>query len=346
MGIEYNKELHIELLRDEIILTREELLRKYEAHNTFCDIVNEVHSTISLDELRKIAQNTIEKTLNIDTYVLMVWDSREKRFIITESRNMGDHDEAEAIKILENMNKLDIDKAEASDLVYVPLNEGRVILGALGIPADDYPAAARGNGEILRLAINQLSRAIENSVVYEEAKKGAITDEKTRLFNFRYLKERLNTELKRSLRYGHKLAVLMVDIDDFKGVNETYGHVKGDEVLMETASVLMRTCRDIDVVARFGGDEFTIVLPETGLLGARSLAERIRGNTKRHRYGTGHGFAASLSVSIGIAGYPDHGKHDAELVKLADRALLMAKSAGKDRVDIARPTASEEETSN
>lgn len=138
----------------------------------------------------------------------------------------------------------------------------------------------------------------------------------------------------------------MVDIDDFKGVNVTYGHIKGDEVLMETASVLVRTCRDIDVVAHFGGDEFTIVLPETGLLGARSLAESIWGNIKRHRYDTGHGFAASLSVSIGIAGYPDHGKHDAELVKLADRALLTAKSAGKDRVDIARPTASEEEPSN
>jgi diguanylate cyclase (GGDEF)-like protein len=335
MGIEYNKELHIELLRDEIILTREELLRKFKTHNTFCDIVNEVHSTLQLDELKKVAQNTIENLLKLDTYALLVWDYREKRFIITESRNMGEHDEAEAIKKLENINKLAADEAESSDLVYLPLNEGKVILGALCIPAGDYPSAARGNGEVLRLAVNQLSKAIENSVMYEDAKKRSITDDKTRLFNFGYLRERLDVELKRSSRYGHKLAVMMVDIDDFKAVNTTYGHVKGDEVLMETAGVLTRTCRDIDIIARFGGDEFTIIMPENDIPGARTLADRIRDGVKRHRFDTGHGFDASISVSIGIAAYPDNAKSTSELVRLADQALLRAKETGKDRTDIA-----------
>ncbi|MFA5867727.1 MAG: GGDEF domain-containing protein [Actinomycetota bacterium] len=308
--------------------------------------MNEVHSTIRLDELRKIAKNTIENMLKLDTYALMVWDSREKTFIIMESKNMGEHDEAEAIQKLESINKMNIDKAELSDHVYLPLNEGKVILGALCIPVDDYPSAARGNGEVLRLAVNQLTKAIENSVVYEEAKRRAITDEKTRLFNFKYLTERLDNEIKRSSRHRHKLAVLMVDIDDFKTINDTYGHVKGDEVLAETADVLTRTCRDIDIIARFGGDEFTIIMPENSLVGARALAERIRDKIRRYRFDTGHGFDASITVSVGIAGYPEHGKHTAKLVKRADQALLEAKVAGKDRISVAVISAEDEDELN
>ncbi len=339
MSIEYNKDLHIELLRDEIILTREELLRKYETHNTFCDIVNEVHSTIRLDELREIARSTIEKMLKLKTYALMVWDSREKHFIIMGSRNMGKHDEAEALEKLESINKLDIDHAELADHMYLPLNEGTVILGALCIPNADYPSAARGNGEILRLAVNQLTRAIENSVIYEEAKKRAITDEKTRVYNFRYFSERLDVEIKRSSRYEHKLAILMVDIDDFKTINDTYGHVKGDEVLLETAAVLKKACRDIDIIARFGGDEFTIIIPENNIAGAKALADRIGEKIRRYRYDTGHGFDASITVSMGVAGYPDHGQHADQLIKSADQALLEAKIAGKDRVNVATRSA-------
>ncbi len=346
MGIEYNKDLHIELLRDEIILTREELLKKYETHNTFCDIVNEVHSTVRLEELRKIAQKAIENLLDLKTYALMVWDSQDKRFIIMESRNMARQDEAEAIKKLENIKKLDINKAELADHVYLPLNEGKVILGALCIPADDYRAVASGKGEVLRLAVDQLTRAIENSMVYEEAKKRAITDEKTRLFNFRYLLERLDVELKRSSRHGHKLALLMVDIDDFKTINETYGHIKGDEVLAETAEVLIKTCREIDIIARFGGDEFTIIVPENNLVGARALADRIRDRIRRNRYDTGHGFDASVTVSVGIAGYPEHGKNTAKLIKRADEALIEAKAAGKNRICTATISAEDEDELN
>ncbi len=346
MSIEYNKDLHIELLRDEIILTREELLRKYETHNTFCDIVNELHSTIRLDDLRVIAQNIIENMLKLKTYALMVWDSSEKRFIIMESRNMDVNDEEEALKRLESVRNLDLDQAELADHVYLPLNEGKAILGALCIPNKDYPSAARGNGEVLRLAVNQLTRAIENSVLYEEATKRAITDEKTRLFNFRYMSERLDVEVKRSSRYGHNLAVLMVDIDDFKKINDTYGHVKGDEVLAETATVLKRTCREIDIIARFGGDEFTIVIPESNLNGARALADRVRDSVRKYRYDTGHGFDASITVSIGIAGYPEHAKHAAQIIERADQALLEAKLSGKDRINVAVISADDERELN
>lgn len=328
MAIEYNKELHIQLLRDEIILTREELEKKYRTHRTFCEIVNEVHSTIRLEELKEIARDTIETILNLEKYALIVWDKNEKHFIIMESRNMEEEDEAEALKRLESIRKWS-DLAAPDDMIYLPLNEGKTLLGALCVPEKEYQATAKGSGEVLRLAVGQLTRALENSVMYEDALKHAVTDDKTALFNHRYMQGRLEVELKRAGRFGHELAVLMVDIDDFKTINDSYGHLRGDMVLAETAKMLRQSCRDIDILARFGGDEFTVIMPETDIFGAHVLAERILRATKKHRFDTGHGFEASITVSIGVATCPGNGRHARELMERADKALIEAKQKGK-----------------
>jgi K+-sensing histidine kinase KdpD len=182
MVIEYNKDLHIELLRDEIILTREELEKKHKVHRTYCEIVNEVHSTIRLDELKEIARETIETILKLEKYALIVWDSKAKQFIIMESRNMAEQNEAEALKKLESVKNVK-NMESSADMVYLPLNEGKTILGALCLPGKDYRSATKENWEVLRLAVGQMTRALENSVLYEDARKNAVTDDKTDLFN-------------------------------------------------------------------------------------------------------------------------------------------------------------------
>jgi diguanylate cyclase (GGDEF)-like protein len=123
----------------------------------------------------------------------------------------------------------------------------------------------------------------------------------------------------------------MLDIDDFSNVNNTYGHDIGDMVLSGTAAVLKGSCRDIDIITRFGGDEFTVIMPDTDVFGARILADRMMKEAKGFQYDTGHGFKASITLSIGIATYPGHGKNAGDLMRSADSALLKAKKKGKDR---------------
>lgn len=346
MAIEYNKDLHIELLRDELILTREELEKKYITHNAFREIVNEVHSTVRMDELKGRSQAIIETILCLNAYALLVWGSTEKKFIIARSKNMKDKDKKEALRVLEQLATRPGEELLESELVYLPLNEGKAVFGALCMPADVHRQAVRGKGEIMQLATGQLTKAIENSVLYESARKLALTDDKTLLFNHRYLVNRLDFEIKRATRYNRELALLMIDIDDFKDFNNAYGHMKGDDVLSEMAGLIKRTCRDIDIVARFGGEEFTVVLPETDKYGAEPVASRVLEAVKRYRFTTGRGFDASLTISIGIASYPEHAKYATEVLELADRALYRAKKAGKDRFEVAtRPAVNGESKS-
>jgi two-component system chemotaxis family response regulator WspR len=168
------------------------------------------------------------------------------------------------------------------------------------------------------------------------------SDGLTGLSNRRYLDEVLAIEWRRGLRDHTELSVLMIDIDDFKKYNDTYGHVAGDDALRKVAEVV-RGClrRPADLAARFGGEEFTAVLPVTSLGGAQLVGEQIRGNVRaldiEHR-GSSLG---SLSVSIGGASVVPSHEHDSSLlIQAADRALYLAKGAGKDRVSLAPATLS------
>jgi two-component system cell cycle response regulator len=162
----------------------------------------------------------------------------------------------------------------------------------------------------------------------------ARTDPLTHTANRRALMERLNGELERARRYALSLSVLMVDLDHFKLVNDTYGHPIGDEVLRSTARVLQREARNVDVVARFGGEEFVVVLPETGEEGAVRVADRIRARIAEQAVMPGAGYdTARVTASIGVASVPSSVVNAAEdLIALADQALYRAKAAGRNQV--------------
>ena len=162
----------------------------------------------------------------------------------------------------------------------------------------------------------------------------ARTDPLTHTANRRALMERLGAEIERARRYALSLSVLMVDLDHFKLVNDTYGHPIGDEVLRNTARVLQREARTVDIVARFGGEEFVVVLPETGEEGAVAVAERIRIRIAEQAVLPAAGYdSARVTASIGVAVVPSSDVGGAEdLIALADQALYRAKSGGRNRV--------------
>ncbi len=184
---------------------------------------------------------------------------------------------------------------------------------------------------ILSNICSQASASIENSLLHRKVEAEALSDGLTRLYNHRYFQERLKSECSRVRRAGGSISLLMIDIDHFKQVNDTYGHRIGDMVLQQVAGILKGRLRAEDTIARYGGEEFVVILSSSGRKGALRMAERSRLAVKRaillaeeHRIST--------SVSIGTATFPEDASESWELIEHADRALYAAKEQGRNRV--------------
>jgi diguanylate cyclase (GGDEF)-like protein len=211
-------------------------------------------------------------------------------------------------------------------------------LGALSI-ARRGRRFNRTEAELLEYLAGQAVVSIENASLHETVERQAVTDELTGLANVRAFWSILGRELERSRRFGSSLGLVMLDIDDFKQVNDRHGHQQGDEVLAQVADVLRKLSRDIDAPARYGGEELAVILPETDLDGAALLAERMREaiETMQVPGARGSGYLR-VTASFGVAAAPHSAVEREALVASADGALYRAKRAGKNRVETALPT--------
>ncbi len=194
----------------------------------------------------------------------------------------------------------------------------------------------RADYEAIQVVIDHLAMLLENIRLYRETADLAVRDGLTGLLNHRRLQERLQEELSRSLRYHHPVTLLMIDVDYFKRYNDTYGHQQGDELLRLLAEILRQNIRQSDIVGRYGGEEFMVILPETDKESAVVLAQRLC-EVVAHTPFPGYpaGSPVRCTVSIGVASYPDDALTASDLVAAADTALYRAKRFGKNRVVIA-----------
>jgi diguanylate cyclase (GGDEF)-like protein len=177
-----------------------------------------------------------------------------------------------------------------------------------------------------------VASALANAVRIGEAERLSQTDDLTKLHNARYLRQFLLNEIRRARRYGSSVAALFLDLDDFKRVNDAHGHLAGSHVLMEMAAVILSSIRDTDAVARYGGDEFVIVLPDTEIELAGTVAERIRAKIAQHYFNAGRNLKLSLTASFGVAAFPEHASSPQQLIACADTAMYEAKAAKKNCV--------------
>ena len=218
------------------------------------------------------------------------------------------------------------------NVLAVPLRSMGSVLGVLALydRVDGRPFDPTDD-DALRTLAGQASIAIDNVQLHQEAQRLSTTDALTGLWNFRYLSMSLAREIERSTRFQRPLAVLMLDLDLFKQVNDQHGHARGDAVLRELAQRVQEQIREVDTFARYGGEEFVVVLPETTVEGATQLAERICVAVRREPFHTDGEEPLTVTVSVGGAAFPAHGSSAATLMRAADRALYVAKNEGRDR---------------
>ena len=218
----------------------------------------------------------------------------------------------------------------------VPITSKKKIIGVLEVLNKRGGRSFTNNdAELLLKLVDQAAIAIERSNLYQKMANLAITDDLTKLFNLRYLYRALDIEIKRCRRYNSTFSIVFLDLDSFKLVNDRHGHLCGSKTLVEIASILVSALRDVDIIARYGGDEFVIVLPHTPVEMALKIAERIKSDISAYPFLKEDGLSLRVTASFGVAGYPDHAKDEIELLRLSDQAMYAAKSLGKNRVVLA-----------
>ena len=222
-----------------------------------------------------------------------------------------------------------IDKAihfKTKSLMCVPIKSKDQVIGVLEVvnKTTGEPFTKEDLDLLMRL-VDQTAIAVERASLHQKMAELAITDDLTKLFNTRYLNRTMETEIQRSTRYNTSVSLIFMDIDYFKLVNDHHGHLVGSKVLVEMGQLLIKNLRTIDIVARYGGDEFVIVLPQTPPNTAKQIAERIRKIIEQNIFLKKEGYSLKMTASFGVASYPDSAKSKEELLRLADEAMYKVK---------------------
>ncbi|MGC8813154.1 diguanylate cyclase [Dictyoglomus sp.] len=322
------------LKAERIISTYSEKLLRYDQYKTNEEI--ELLGYIGSDLLSSFRmEDIIERIsarlpeLNINSFYLVFTDEnlKEKKLIFAHLR---DENVREEIKLsFDEIIPKKLYPKERKELIVKPLYFQENFFGYMVL---EYGPKRGVIYEILR---SQISAAIQGAKICEELNRLAITDPLTQLFNRRYIEEELRKEIERSKRYSRPLSVMVLDLDNFKIINDILGHQYGDEVLKKIGENLKKSCRKVDTVGRFGGDEFVIILPETNLEKSIKVANKIIKNLEKMEIKFPKGEKIYISISIGIASYPETSKDPEKILSLADSAMYNAKRLGGKQYSIA-----------
>ncbi|WP_041667317.1 sensor domain-containing diguanylate cyclase [Acetohalobium arabaticum] len=331
----------------------ERMQRNVAELSTLQMISTTINSTLDLDQVLELAIDVIVGTMGVSSCATLLFDEDREELSLEASRGWPDKSDKKEVfnmesnffgRIIESQEivvfnevpdkvKEELNFLEMKSAIAVPLRLRDDVIGIITAVNTMISHSFNGDDErFLNTLANQIAIAIENARMYNQMEEQAIKDGLTQLYNYSYFQHALSEEIDRAKRYQQDLSLLLLDIDDFKEINDTYGHLVGDKVLEELSTILKKTTRKIDIVARYGGEEFAIILPETDIEGARLLGSRINDQV-RDMVVEEKGLELKITVSIGAAAY-NQGITQKDLINNADRSLYRAKTEGKDKVCI------------
>ncbi len=324
-------------------------------HQELIDLYKDI-SLLALDKIFKVLVSRLPLLLNIECFTLFFYD-KDKSKLNLVCHNHPKLNDSLSISLSSSLMMKDAVKSgsyileddfynskyyegtssslfKKKSFLTIPLMVGNETMGVLNLnEIKDYSFIKNNLKNILNMT-DFISLSIGNAVLYEQAKKVAVTDALTGIANRSNMEMALTNEFERSKRYNAPLSVIFLDIDNFKGVNDTYGHQKGDDVLVAVASLLQKFCRTNDVAARYGGEEFLMLLPHSNAQGAFKIAERVREEVMKITF-FGDELPFSVTVSCGVTELnKDFMKNTAQLVAVVDQALYDAKSGGRNKTVI------------
>lgn len=343
----------------ENIKLHQEIKDELKEHTLIYKINNLINSTLDLEAvLSKIVESTRKYFNYLNCAVLLLDEQKENLYIAAENGYAPENIENLFIKLGQGITGKvaatgkpllvpDIAKFEGyiqgveevrSELA-VPLKVKDELIGVFNVESKELNAFGESDLKLLSTLATPMAIAIQNARLHQQMKNLAITDELTGLYNFRYLQERLEEEVKRAQRYERSLALIMADIDYFKNYNDTFGHLEGNIALKSLAHIIRFSVREIDIVGRYGGEEFIIILPEAGEEDAREIAERIRFKVERYKFLNEKNYSddadgKKLTLSLGITSCFQEIISPQGLMYKVDQALYQAKKKGRNRVEI------------
>ena len=289
-----------------------------------------------MDKLIPYFQETASRVFDISKYVLAIKPNDSHEAQIISSAGVDESSLAENFFQLEAEMLMTDLKIKDLGLAIGATHKGTQGFYVLLVGGDGLQRILTDK-DIFQTIFSQFIMVLDNALLLQKAEEASLTDHLTDLYNQRYFYVRMAEELNRAKRNKDNLSLLMIDVDDFKNYNDTYGHLSGDKALAKIAHLIKTAGRDTDIAARYGGEEFVVILPDADSDAATEVAERIIHNV-RSEYYPGHTdeFDVRLTVSIGISSYPNHGAELIDIIERADKALYKAKALGKDRCAIAR----------
>lgn len=236
-------------------------------------------------------------------------------------------------RFLKKMDRAFNSKHKIKSIMCIPIKSREKPFGVIEVfnKTTGEPFTREDFNQLIDL-IDKAAIIIERALLYQKVEELSITDDLTKLFNTRYLNRTIEMEIQRSLRYRTSVSLIFMDIDYFKQINDRYGHLIGSKILAEMGQLLIRNLRAIDVVVRYGGDEFVIVLPHTPPAAAAQIAERIRKAVEQNVFLEKEGYSLRITASFGVASYPESAKSKEELLRLADEAMYKVKYHTKNGV--------------
>lgn len=348
----------------EIVLERELLSRKNDILSFIVSFMERATESLDPIDILRVAQSELSALLPVRAVNAACWkqtgdNALEASLFLTAPHNDTSHDKWVEL-MLGSAEKLSgksvagyqIDyltkengqtnlKPETGKTMILPLRAGGKVVGSIALLAENTLSLGKDQVQILRSAMQHLALALRNAMRYHEVRQHADFDGLTRVYNRRHFEIRLREELDRHSRYTTPMSLMMLDIDHFKAINDTYGHQTGDEVLKELAEILRDTVRSTDYVARYGGEEFVIILPHTTEEQGMRLAERIREKIASRPF-IHENKTLNVTVSAGVASLHPHAlENTANLMKEADQALYFAKANGRNLVCSFRECATE-----